>query len=81
MNVLSISRALIVLGLILLLGGGVLYLGARSGLWQRLPLGRLPGDIHIQSGSTSFFFPVVSCILLSIVLTILLNIFIRLVNK
>ena len=81
MNLLSISRALMVLGLILLLGGGVLYLGARSGLWERLPLGRLPGDIHIQNGNISLFFPIVTCILLSIVLTILLNILTRLINK
>ncbi len=70
-----------VFGLILLLAGGVLYLGARTGLWQRLPLGRLPGDIHIQSRSFTLFFPLATCFLLSIVLTILLNIFIRLVNK
>ncbi len=72
---------MIILGLTLLLGGGVLYVGARSGLWQHLPLGRLPGDIHIQSGNFSFFFPVVTCILLSIVLTIFLNLIIRLINK
>lgn len=68
-------------GLVLLVTGGLLYLGARSGLWQRLPLGRLPGDIHIQSGNFTLVFPLATSILLSIVLTILLNLLIRLINK
>lgn len=38
---------------------------------------RLPGDIFVQKGNFSFGFPVVTCIVLSIVLTILLNIFRR----
>ncbi len=78
---LSIARALIIFGLILLVSGGVLYAGARFGLWQRIPLGRLPGDIHIQSGNFNVFIPLATSILLSVVLTILLNLFIRLINK
>ena len=60
----------------LMIGGGV-YLAAKLGI----PLGRLPGDIHIQNGNFSFYFPLVSSILISIVLTILLNIIIRLFRK
>jgi hypothetical protein len=78
---LSIARALMIFGLILLVAGGILYAGARSGLWQRLPLGHLPGDIRIQSGNTTLFIPLATSILLSIILTVLLNIFIRLINK
>jgi hypothetical protein len=81
MNLLSIARVLMAFGLILLITGGALYLGARAGLWDRLPLGRLPGDIHIQSDNFSLSFPLATCLLLSIVLTILLNIFVRLINK
>jgi hypothetical protein len=36
-------------------------------------LGKLPGDILIRRGSTSFFFPIVTCIVLSVVLTVLVN--------
>jgi hypothetical protein len=38
-------------------------------LLARIGLGRLPGDIMIQRGSTSFYFPLVTCIIVSIVLS------------
>jgi hypothetical protein len=40
-------------------------------------LGRLPGDIHYSRGNFSFYFPVVTCIILSVVLTLLMRIFRR----
>jgi hypothetical protein len=40
-------------------------------------LGRLPGDIHIERKGFTFYFPVVTCLLLSLLLTVLLNIFRR----
>ena len=73
----SFSRYLMLGGIILLLVGGGIYLSARFGL----PLGRLPGDIHIEGKNGSFYFPVVTCILLSAVLTVILNIVIRLFRK
>jgi hypothetical protein len=72
-----IARLMIVLGLILLVGGGLLFLAARAGL----PLGRLPGDIRIERGNFTCVFPLVTSILLSILLTILLNVFARFLNK
>ena len=68
-----IGRALIVLGLILLLAGIWITLG-----W-RLPfrLGRLPGDIYYRRGPVSFYFPVVTCVVLSIILTVLISLFRR----
>ena len=41
-------------------------------------LGHLPGDISFTRGNTSFHFPIVTCILISAVLTIVLNLFFRL---
>jgi hypothetical protein len=41
-------------------------------LLSRIGLGRLPGDIMIQRGSTSFYFPLVTCIVISIVLSALM---------
>ncbi|HET8919678.1 MAG TPA: DUF2905 domain-containing protein [Xanthobacteraceae bacterium] len=41
-------------------------------LLSRIGLGRLPGDIMIQRGSTSFYFPLVTCIVISIVLSVLM---------
>ena len=42
---------------------------------KQLPFGRLPGDIAFKSGDTSFFFPIVTCIVISIVLSLVLNFF------
>jgi hypothetical protein len=39
---------------------------------SRIGLGRLPGDIVIQRGSTSFYFPLVTCIVISIILSALM---------
>lgn len=40
-----------------------------------LPIGHLPGDIHITSEHGSFYFPVVTCVVISIILSALLNFF------
>lgn len=59
--------------LMVLLGGILLFAGNLSG---KVPwLGRLPGDIHIQRGSWSFYFPLATCLLISIVLTLLFSLF------
>ncbi|MGI6547798.1 MAG: DUF2905 domain-containing protein [Bacillota bacterium] len=65
----GIGRLLIGIGvMIFLLGGLFLLLSKVPGLgW----LGRLPGDIHIQRGGFSFFFPLTTCIVLSVMLTII----------
>jgi hypothetical protein len=76
-NMESIARTLIITGLILVGLGGLVFLLARSGL----PIGRLPGDIRIQTSNVTCVFPIVTGLLLSIVLTILLNIIIRLINR
>lgn len=46
-------------------------------LLSRIGLGRLPGDILVQRGSTSFYFPLVTCIILSVVLSALMWLFNR----
>ena len=73
----SFARTLVILGLVLIVLGGLVYLVARTGL----PLGRLPGDIRIQFGNVTCVFPLVTSILLSIVLTIMLNVIIRILNR
>lgn len=65
------GKMLILFGLILVVIGGIFFLGAKLGI------GRLPGDIYYQKGNFSFYFPVVSSIMISIILTIILNLFIR----
>jgi len=68
----EIGRFLIVLGVVIVLAGAVLLLAGR------LPwLGRLPGDIVVRRDHVTFYFPIVTSIVLSIVLTVLLNLFRR----
>jgi hypothetical protein len=64
----ALGRLLIVTGLVLLAAGLVITFAGR------LPfhLGRLPGDIRIEGRNFSFYFPIVTCILISAVLTLVL---------
>jgi hypothetical protein len=63
---------LAIFGGALMLIGIALWAGFGSG-W----LGRLPGDIRIERGHTAFYFPIVTCILVSIALTLLMSLFRR----
>jgi len=74
---LSLARILMILGVVLLVTGGLLYLAARS----NIPLGQLPGNIRIQGSNFTCVFALGASILLSVLLTIVLNIIIRLMNK
>ena len=68
----DVGRLLIVAGT-LLLGVGLFFT-----LGGRVPfLGRLPGDISFRSGNVQVFVPLVTCLLLSVVLTLLLNLLFR----
>jgi Protein of unknown function (DUF2905) len=51
------------------LGLAILIVGIAWPLVSRIGLGRLPGDIVIERGGTSFYFPIVTCIVISIVLS------------
>ena len=67
-----VGKLLIFSGLILAAAGLVLTFA------PKLPwLGRLPGDILIQRGRFSFVFPLATCLILSLLLTLLLNLFFR----
>lgn len=63
----DIGKILVGFGLLIALAGVVLVLVGRVP-W----IGRLPGDIHIQRGNFSFYFPLATSLLLSVVLTLLL---------
>ena len=65
----DVGRLLIILGFIIVALGVVILLAGR------LPfIGHLPGDILIRRGGGSFYFPIVTCLLLSVALTIVLNV-------
>jgi len=66
-------------GRTLMIGGATLFLlGLLLTVGGRLGLGRLPGDIAVRRGSFAFFFPLGTSLLLSILLTLLLNVLVRL---
>ena len=67
---------------LLVVGGGIVLLGAILLLAGRVPfLGRLPGDIAIRRGNTSFYFPIVTFLILSILLTIVVNLVLLLFRR
>jgi hypothetical protein len=66
----SMARMLIILGVVLALVGGLLLLVGKIPF-----LGRLPGDIVVRRGNWSFYFPLTTSILISIVLTLLFSLF------
>jgi len=57
------ARLLIVAGVVLVVAGILIKLG--------VPIGRLPGDVVIRRGNSTFYFPIVTCILVSVLLSIL----------
>jgi uncharacterized protein HemY len=67
-----LGKTLIVFGLVLVAVGVVLSFA------PKIPwLGRLPGDIYIQKGNFTFYFPLVTCLLLSLIITLVLYLFRR----
>ncbi len=70
-------------GLLLILAGlGIAAFGGFIMFADKIPfLGQLPGDIRIHKEKTSFFFPITSCIVLSIILTVVINLAFRVLGK
>ena len=64
-------------GLALAAVGGLVWLVGRLGL----PLGRLPGDFRIERDGFLFYFPLATCALLSVFVTILLNLLARFLRR
>lgn len=69
----DLGRILVFVGVILTVGGLILLLLGRT----NLPLGRLPGDILYRGKNTTFYFPLATSILLSVVLSVLLYVISR----
>lgn len=73
----SIGRLLLISGAGLFILGLILLLAGRFGL----PLGRLPGDIVFRRDNVTVYAPLVSCLVASVVLTILLNLVFWLIRR
>ena len=72
MDAQHLGRAIMVFGAVLVAVGAVLYFGGRL-----LPLGHLPGDFHFGGENFSVHFPLATCAIISIVLSLILNLFFR----
>ena len=67
----ELGRIILVIGIVLVVVGGLAMLGVR------LPFGRLPGDIAIEGEGGGFYFPIVTMLIISVVLTVIVNLFLR----
>ncbi|AQR77146.1 DUF2905 domain-containing protein [Paenibacillus larvae] len=63
----QLPKLLITLGIILIVIGGIWLLAGR---W--LPIGKLPGDIVVKKENFTFYFPIVTCIVLSVIISLIL---------
>jgi hypothetical protein len=73
----DLGRLMMIAGAVLLAAGGLVLLLQRTGI----NLGRLPGDIRYQSGQFTCLVPIATSILLSVLLTIVLNLLARFFNR
>jgi hypothetical protein len=79
MDLASVGRLVFVVGIGIAVLGGLLIVFSRVPVLKNL--GRLPGDIRIESGSVTCFAPIVSMIILSVILSIAVNVIARLVSR
>ncbi len=70
MDTQQIGRTMMIFGALLLAVGAFFYFGGKL-----LPLGQLPGDFHFGGENFSVHFPLMTCVIVSIVLSVLLNLF------
>lgn len=75
----NLGRLLLYAGIAIAAVGGLMLLWDSvpllRALWEKFPLGRLPGDIRIERPGTRIYIPIVSCIVISIVISIILYFF------
>jgi len=67
----DVGKLLLIAGAVIAVLGGVILLLSRAGVTQ------VPGSISISNGNFSFFFPVAFCIVVSVVLTVVINLIVR----
>lgn len=67
----DLGKMLLVLGAVIIVAGAVLLIAGRF----NLPLGRLPGDIVYRGKNSAFYFPLTTCIVISVVLSLLFWLF------
>lgn len=79
MDLNTVGRTVVLLGVALVILGGLLVVFSRIPVLKHL--GHLPGDIHLQGENYACVFPIVSLIIISILLSLALNIVLRIFNR
>jgi hypothetical protein len=67
----ELGRVILIIGVVLVVVGGLAVLGVK------LPFGQLPGDIAIEGERGGIYFPLGTMVVVSLVLTLILNVFLR----
>lgn len=73
----DIGKLLLLIGIGIAILGGLILLGNKVGI----PFGKLPGDLYFSKDNFSFYFPLVTSIVLSIIVTVAINLFILFYKK
>jgi hypothetical protein len=73
----TIGKWLIFIGIGIVILGLLFFIAGKIGI----PLGNLPGDLKIEKKKYSIYFPIVTCVLISIFLTLIINLIVRLLHK
>ncbi len=79
MDINSLGRLTLGIGVALVLLGTLFILLGKIPVFKHL--GRLPGDIRIEGETVSCYFPIVSMLIISVLLTLIINIIVRLFNR
>ncbi|MFW6107893.1 MAG: DUF2905 domain-containing protein [bacterium] len=64
----TVGKWIVAAGLVLVAVGGLVWLAGRLGL----PLGRLPGDIHVETDGRSLYVPITTCLVISVVFSLVM---------
>jgi len=72
----QLGKTLVIFGICLMILGAILWALSSLNI-KGIPFGRLPGDIYIKKDNFVFYAPIVSLLLLSILLTIIINVIMR----
>jgi hypothetical protein len=79
MDLNSLGRLVLLIGIVLVVLGGMLIVFSRVPVLKHL--GHLPGDIHVEGKNYACAFPLVSMLIISLLLSLALNLIIRLFNR
>jgi len=67
----DLGKFLIIAGIVLVAVGALLLVAGKTPLFDKIPLGRLPGDIRIERENFKFYFPLTTCLLISAALMLI----------